>query len=56
MVIIGTCPRCHEAVEIQVSKRALKAMLKGFKQSTPSMAEMVAEKIIGRDKNGDLRE
>jgi len=51
----GTCPRCGEEVELIVTKRQLKALLKGMKANNPSEAEKITERILGRDKKGDLR-
>lgn len=51
----GTCPRCGEEVELVVSKKQLKALLKGMKGATPAEAEQIAERILGKDKKGDLK-
>lgn len=53
--LIGTCPRCGESVELVVSKKQIKAIMKGFKTGSPSEAEIVAETILGRDEKGDLK-
>lgn len=50
-----TCPRCGEEVELVVTKRQLKALLKGMKASSEAQAELIVEKTLGRDKLGDLR-
>jgi len=55
VALIGTCPRCGESVEMYVSKRQLKALLKGFKAGSPSEAEKLAESLIGRDRNGEMK-
>jgi hypothetical protein len=52
--IKGVCHRCGEEVELILTKKQLKAILKGMKQSTPSNAEMVVESALGRDKTGAL--
>jgi len=51
----GTCPHCGEEVELIVSKKQLKALLKGMKEPNIRRADMVVEKILGRDKKGNLR-
>ena len=51
----GTCPRCHEEVELILTKRQLKALLKGFKAPTPSQANLTVEKTLGQDKQGNLK-
>jgi len=51
----GTCPHCHEEVEIVISKKQLKALLKGMKAITKAEAERTTEQILGRDKKGDLK-
>ena len=51
----GTCPRCGEEVELVISKRQLKAVMKGFKASTPAEAEKLSEVLIGRDKKGEFK-
>lgn len=53
VALIGTCPRCGESVELLVSKK--QALMKGFKAGSPSEAEKLAEKILRRDKRGDLK-
>jgi transcription initiation factor IIE alpha subunit len=50
----GTCPRCGEEVEVIVSKKQLKALLKGMKATTVAKAEYIAELALGKDKKGDL--
>jgi len=55
VALVGTCPRCGESVEVIVTKKQLKAIMKGFKASSPSEAEMLSEKLLGRDKKGNLR-
>ena len=52
--VTGTCPRCGESVELVLSKKQLKALLKGMKAATPAYAEKICETILGRDKKGDL--
>lgn len=51
----GTCPHCGEEVEVLVSKKQLKALLKGMSAGNPAQAERIVEKILGRDKKGDLK-
>jgi len=51
----GTCPRCGEEVEIMVTKKQLKALLKGMRARNPSQADLIVEKALGRDKRGNLR-
>ena len=51
----GTCPHCHEEVEIVVTKKQLKALLKGMKVSTAAEAEIICELTLGRDRKGDLK-
>jgi hypothetical protein len=53
--LTGTCPHCGESVEIIVSKKQLKALLKGMKAGTPSQANCIAEQLLGIAKKGDLR-
>lgn len=53
--IVKACPYCNSEVQILVSKRQLKAMLKAMKCSTKSEAEIMSDKLIGRDKEGDLK-
>jgi len=55
VALIGTCPHCGESVEVIVTKKQLKTIMKGFKTSNPSEAEMLTEKLLGRDKTGNLR-
>lgn len=55
VALIGTCPRCGESVQLVVSKKQIKAIMKGFKTGSPSEAETVAEMLLGRDKKGDLK-
>jgi transcription initiation factor IIE alpha subunit len=55
VALIGTCPRCGESVELVVSKKQLKAIMKGFKAASPSEAEKVVETILRRDGKGDLK-
>lgn len=55
VALIGTCPRCGESVEMIVSKRQIKALMKGFKAGSTSQAEIIAENIIGRDKQGNMK-
>jgi transcription initiation factor IIE alpha subunit len=52
----GTCPRCGEEVELIVSKKQLKALLKGMKATSvaKAKAEYIAELSLGKDKKGDL--
>ena len=50
----GICSHCGEEVEIIVSKKQLKALLKGMKATTVTKAEYIAELSLGRDKNGGL--
>jgi transcription initiation factor IIE alpha subunit len=50
----GTCSHCGEEVEVIVSKKQLKALLKGMKATTVAKAEYIAELSLGRDKKGDL--
>jgi len=42
--LVVNCVRCGEAVEVVLSKRQLKAILKGFKGSTTLEAERLAER------------
>jgi hypothetical protein len=51
----GTCSHCGEEVEIIVSKKQLKAFLKGMHATTAAKAEYIAELTLGRDKKGDLK-
>lgn len=51
----GTCPHCGEEVEMIVSKKQLKALLKGMKAANPPLAEKLAEQALGRNKKGDLK-
>jgi len=53
--IKGTCPHCHEEVEIILTKKQLKALLKGMKASSESKADLMVEKTLGRDNKGNLR-
>jgi len=55
VALVGTCPRCKESVELIVSKKQLKALLKGFKESSPANAEMAVERVLGRTRKGDLK-
>lgn len=41
--LVGTCPHCGEAVELVLSKKQAKALMKGFKAGSPSEAELIAE-------------
>lgn len=50
----GTCRHCGEEVELIVSKKQLKALLKGMKATTVAKAEYIAELSIGRDEKGEL--
>ena len=50
----GTCPRCGEEVELVVSKKQLKVLLKGMKATTVAKAEYIAELSLGRNKTGEL--
>lgn len=50
----GTCSHCGEEVEIIVSKKQLKALLKGMKATTVAKAEYTIELSLGKDKKGDL--
>jgi len=52
----GTCPRCHEEVELIITKKQLKAILKGFKTATPSQADLTVTKTLGLDKQGNLKQ
>ncbi|GAJ09700.1 unnamed protein product [marine sediment metagenome] len=52
--IKGTCQRCGEEVELIISKRQLKAMLKGMKAGSAAQAEMIVERTLGLDKKGNL--
>lgn len=54
--LTGTCPHCGESVQIVVSKRQIKAIMKGFKAGSEAQAEMVAEKFLGRHKKGELKQ
>lgn len=54
VALIGTCPHCGETVELVVTKKQIKAIMKGFKAGSLSQAEIVAEKILGRDAKGNL--
>lgn len=54
VVLKGTCPRCGEEVEVILSKKQLKALLKGMKATTVAKAEYIVELSLGRDKKGDL--
>lgn len=56
VALIGTCPRCGESVEMVITKRQIKAIMKGFKTGSPSQAEITAEKFLGRDEKGDFKE
>ena len=56
VALIGTCPRCGESVELIVSKKQIKAIMKGFKASSPQQAERISEKFLGRDKKGNLKQ
>lgn len=51
------CPKCGEVfeAEIVISKKQAKAIYKGMKASTPAQAEIAAERLIGRDKKGELK-
>lgn len=51
----GTCPHCGEEVELVVSKKQLKALLKGMKADNSAEAERITEQILGRDPKGDLK-
>lgn len=53
--LIGTCSHCGEAVELILTKKQIKGIMKGFKASSSSQAELVAEKFIGRTTKGDLK-
>ena len=55
VALIGTCPRCGETVELIVTKKQVKALMKGFKTGSPIEAEILAETILGRDSKGDLK-
>lgn len=52
--VIRACPHCDTEVQIILTKKQLKAMLKGLKESSPAKAEMLVENILGRDEIGDL--
>ncbi len=53
--IKGTCRHCGEEVEIYISKRQLKAMLKAMKAGSAAEAEMIVERTLGLDKKGNLK-
>ena len=55
VALIGTCSNCGESVEVMVSKKQVKALMKAFKASTPQEANRLAEAILGRNKKGSLR-
>jgi len=55
VALIGTCPRCGESVELIVTKKQVKALMKGFKTGSPSEAERMAETILRRDRKGNLK-
>lgn len=55
VALVGTCPRCGESVEMIVSKRQIKAIMKGFKAHSTSQAEIIAENVIGRDNKGNMK-
>jgi len=44
----GTCPRCGEEVELVVTKKQVKALMKGFKAGSPAEAEKLAEILMQR--------
>ena len=50
----GVCIHCSEEVEVIVSKKQLKALLKGMKATTPAKAEYIVELSLGRNKTGEL--
>ena len=43
--IFTECQKCHEAVEVIVTKKQIKAMLKGFKEPLAAMRQFDAEKL-----------
>jgi uncharacterized protein (UPF0212 family) len=51
----GTCPHCGEEVEIILSKKQVKVILKALKAGNPAEAERITEQALGRDKKGDLK-
>lgn len=52
--LAGTCPKCGESVEMVISKKQIKALMKGFKAGSKGEAEILAEKFLGRNEKGDL--
>lgn len=53
--ITGTCPRCGESVEMVLTKKQLKALLKGMHAGSTAAAELTVERVLGRDEKGDLK-
>ena len=53
--LVGTCPRCHESVDLVITKKQVKALLRGFKCGDTSKAEIAVEMYLGRDKKGELK-
>lgn len=53
--LVGTCSHCGEAIELILTKKQVKGIWKGFKASSPSQAEIIAENFIGRTTKGDLK-
>lgn len=53
---IAPCPRCGTKVEIIITKRQMKEALKALKVSnSPAQAEILAEKLIGREGKGEFK-
>ena len=50
VALIGTCPHCGESVELVVTKKYLKAIMKGFKAGSPVEANLLAEKLLRLEK------
>jgi len=55
VALIGTRPRCGESVELIVTKKQVKALLKGFQTGSPAEAEGLCERRLGRTSKGDLK-
>ena len=53
--LFGNCPNCGEAVEMVITKKQIKAIMKGFKTGSPAEAELLAEIILGRNKKGGFK-
>ena len=52
----ATCQHCNTEVQVIVTKRQLKALLKGMACSNPSEADILVENILKRDKQGSLKQ